>query len=81
MSRRPHQPAAHLPPEEQDRLLHYVPLLVRSGVVSDWERRFCISLAGRAKRGPVMLSAKQAPILRRLVDRFLEDINRDEVVE
>lgn len=81
MTRRPRQPSAHLPPEEHARLLHYVPLLVRSGIVSEWERQFCVTLAGRMKRGPVTLSAKQAPILRRLVDRLLEDMNREEVVE
>lgn len=51
-------------------LLTYVPLLIRSSLVSDWERKFCISIAGRMKRQRVVLTEKQKRVLKPLVDRF-----------
>ena len=50
--------------------LTYVPLLVRSDLVNDWERKFCISIAGRMKRGATVLTKKQEQVLVRLADRF-----------
>lgn len=55
--------------DEIDNLLHYVPILIRSDL-SDWEREFCISIAGRMKRGTFTPSEKQIDVLRRLVSEF-----------
>lgn len=53
-------------------LNHYLPLLVRSGIVTDWERDFCISLIGQTNRGRA-LSEKQEAILARIVKKFMAD--------
>ncbi len=48
---------------------HYLPILVRDGGVTEWERGFCASLIAQQRRGRA-LSAKQAEILDRIVDAF-----------
>lgn len=48
---------------------HYLPILVRDGGVTDWEREFCISLLGQQRRGRV-LSEKQLATLDKIVDAF-----------
>lgn len=71
------QPRAKITQEERDQFAQYVPLLVASDVVTDWERTFCISIAGRLKRGAWWPTEKQAPILRRLVDKFKQKMAED----
>ncbi len=51
-------------------LVHYLPHVVRSAGLSDWERKFCASLIARSKRGGWTPTAKQVRVLRRLVDNF-----------
>ena len=55
---------------EIDTLLHYVPIIIRAPDLSDWERKFCISIAGRLKRGAFSPSEKQIGVLRRIVAAF-----------
>ena len=57
-------------PNEVDRLLHYVPMLVRHDSVTDWEREFCISIMARMNSGAFVPSPKQTPILQRIVAKF-----------
>lgn len=66
---------------ETDNLLHFVPIVMRSETVNDWERQFLISIAGRMKRGAFQPSQKQLPILRRIVERFKDATLRDELIE
>jgi hypothetical protein len=51
---------------------HYLPILVRSGIVTDWERDFCASLIRQTNRGRT-LSEKQEATLARIVKRFMAD--------
>lgn len=62
--------------EEIDRLLHYMPLVVRSRV-NDASRKFCASIIARSKRGPINPTPKQVEWMRSLVDRFQADKLRD----
>lgn len=55
---------------EQDRLLGYVPHIIRASGISPWERKFCISIAGRMKRQVFTLSYNQGIALTRVVDAF-----------
>lgn len=66
---------------EVENVLHYVPIIMRSAEVSEWERQFCISIAGRMKRGAFSPSDKQLGVLKRLVDRFKEANLRFDVIE
>ncbi len=47
----------------------YLPILVRDGEVTDWERKFCASLIAQERRGG-RLTEKQAEILTRIVQAF-----------
>lgn len=55
---------------EMDNLLHYMPIIIRSAVLSEFDRKFCASVIGRSKRGHFIPSGKQLSIMRRLVARF-----------
>lgn len=55
---------------------HWLPILVR-GDVSDWERKFCISLLGQTRRGR-KLSDKQSARLRSIISDFHARATRDE---
>ncbi len=69
-------------PAESDRLIRYAPILVRSGIVSDWERQFCAGIIARSWKGQVALSVKQAAIMRRMVDRLMaSDGQTGDVIE
>ena len=48
---------------------HYLPILVRDGGVTDWERGFCISMLALVNRGG-RFSVKQAATLDRIVSEF-----------
>ena len=63
-----------------DAPTQYLPILVRDGVVTEWERNFCASLI-RQERAGRRLSEKQAATLHGIVERFHERAMRDGVVE
>lgn len=55
----------------------YLPILVRDGGVTDWERKFCASLIAQQRRGRA-ITPKQAEMLTRIVSQFQERAMRDE---
>lgn len=64
--------------DETALLLGYMPLVVRAPGLSEWERKFAISIVGRSKRGPVRPTEKQIRTMRRLVDDFRARTMREE---
>lgn len=58
---------------------NYLPILVRSGVVTEWERGFCASLIRRQRNG-FPLTDRQAATLQRIVDRFQQETMGDDGV-
>ena len=69
------------PPATDDvaQLLHYMPIIMRAGGISDWTRQFCISIAGRMKRGPVNPTENQIAVTRKIVAEFKEKTMGDVV--
>lgn len=60
---------------------HYAPIIIRSDVPNDWERKFLASIIAMERKGKP-ISERQANVLRRIVRRFQEATMRDdEVVE
>jgi hypothetical protein len=59
-----------------DAPTNYLPALVRSGTVNDWERKFCASMIARTRKG-LRLTDKQAATLRKIVERFRRDMMDD----
>lgn len=57
----------------------YLPILVRDGGVTEWERSFCASLIRQTRAGR-MPSDKQAGVLRGIVERFQERAMREDGV-
>jgi hypothetical protein len=57
----------------------YLPILVRDGGVTEWERSFCASLIRQTRAGRVP-SDKQAQTLRGIVTRFQARALRDDGV-
>ena len=55
---------------ETDRLLHYMPIIVRAPDITDWERRFCASILGAAKRRAFVPSPRQIATMGRIVAAF-----------
>lgn len=47
----------------------YLPVLVRDGGVTDWERKFCASLIAQQRRGRA-ISERQEATLQRIVKAF-----------
>jgi hypothetical protein len=62
-------------------LIGYLPFLVRDGGISDWERRFCVSLLRAHRRGEFRPSVRQIDVLRGLVRDFRARSMREEVIE
>ena len=60
--------------------VEYLPVLVRSGVVTDWERGFCASLIAQTRRGR-RPTEKQAQTLGRIVEKFRRETMDDGVIE
>lgn len=54
---------------ETERLLHYMPIVVRGSTVTDWERKFCASIIAQSRKG-LRPSEKQIGVMRRIVDDF-----------
>ena len=77
-------PAKAPPPPATDdvaQLLHWMPIITRAPDISDWTRQFCISIAGRMKRGTVNPTEKQIAVMRRIVGEFKAATMGDEVVD
>lgn len=66
---------------ETDRLLHYMPIVVRSACVTDWERTFCASMVGKGKRQAFAPSQKQIGVMRRIVEKFQAETMADDLIE
>jgi len=58
----------------------YLPILVRDGGVTDWERGFCASLIARTRKG-LRLTDKQVATLQRIVDAFQARSMGGDVIE
>lgn len=63
----------------QPDLSHYAKHIVRSDVVTEWERNFCASIIRQTNAGR-SLSAKQLEVMGRIVGKFQEAVMRDGVV-
>lgn len=62
-----------------DAPTQYLPILVRDGGVTEWERNFCASLI-RQERAGRRFSEKQAATLRGIVERFQRRAMKDDQV-
>ena len=60
------------------QLLHYMPIIVRSAGISDWERKFCASMIGRARRTAFEPTEKQVATMQRIVTAFQAEVMRDD---
>jgi hypothetical protein len=58
------------PSAKIDRLLHWMPIVVRAEGLSAWERVFCASIVARSRAGPWRPSARQIAVMRRIVSTF-----------
>lgn len=58
-------------PNETARLVAYMPIIVRDGGISDWERNFCASIISQDRKGRTF-SEKQIGIMARIVSQFQE---------
>lgn len=74
------QGAAIVGDGEVGQLLVYMPILVRTSDVTDWERKFCASIIAQSRRGRPP-SEKQIGVMRRLVDKFKDTLRGGAVVE
>lgn len=61
-------------------LAHYAPIIVRSSVPTDWERKFCASVIAQERKGKPM-TEKQEQVMERIVKKFQDATMRDEVTE
>ena len=62
---------------EAQVLLHYMPIIVGSKCVTDWERKFCASMIHRNRSGRFSPSEKQLCVMRRVHEKFLADAMDD----
>jgi hypothetical protein len=60
-----------------DAPTQYLPILVRDGGVTEWERKFCASLIAQQRRGRAT-TPKQAATLQRIVAAFQDRVMREE---
>lgn len=65
---------------EIDRLLGWMPEVVRSAGLSRWERTFCASMIARTRRPTYTPSDRQVGHMQRLVGAFLAVALRDDDV-
>ncbi len=63
-------------------LIHYAPIIVRSSVPTDWERKFLASIIAKTRKGKV-LTERQGEVLGKIVDKFKAATMRqdDEVID
>lgn len=67
---------------EVDRLVHYMPILVRDGGVSEWERKFAATIIRRSRgKNGFTPTAKQIAVMSRMVKAFQEREMAGEVLE
>lgn len=59
---------------------HYAPIIIRSAVPNDWERKFLASIITAWRKG-LPLSPRQDATLNRIVKRFQERTMRGDVIE
>lgn len=64
--------------DESARLLHWMPMVVASAGLSDWERQFCASMIVRARDPRFVPTRKQMGAMHRLVARFQAETLRDD---
>ena len=57
---------------EQDRLVGYMPIVVRMGGISQGERKFAASIIAQDKRRALVPSSAQMRRMEQLVNRLLE---------
>ena len=65
---------------EADRLIGYMPIVIRASGLAPWERKFCATIISRTRRGAFTPSPKQLAVMARIVDGFLSRA-MDEVTE
>ena len=58
-------------------LTHYAPIIVRSDVPTEWERKFCASIIAARRKGRAM-SEKQREVMARIVGKFQDATMRDD---
>lgn len=59
---------------------HYAPIIIRSSVPTDWERKFLASIIAAERKGHP-LTARQAEVLNRIVAKFQDETMREDVIE
>jgi hypothetical protein len=63
---------------EHQLLIGYMPIVVRSSTVTDWERTFCASIIHKARSSRFTPTEKQIGVMRRIVAKFQDECMRDE---
>ena len=63
---------------EVAQLVHYMPIIVRSAGITDWERTFCASIIHKSRSTRFQPSEKQIDTMRRIVSKFQDEHMRDE---
>jgi hypothetical protein len=67
MTARAPAPPATASPDEVDRLLHWMPVIVKAATLLPWDRTFCASMVRRARSGRFQPSARQILVMQRIV--------------
>ncbi|MFP5510766.1 MAG: hypothetical protein ACLGIP_16665 [Alphaproteobacteria bacterium] len=60
-------------------LSHYAPIIVRSSVPTEWERKFCASIIAQERKGRAM-TERQQEVMGRIVRKFQDATMRDDGV-
>jgi hypothetical protein len=55
---------------EVERLIHWMPIIVRSHRLTDWERQFCASIVSRSRAGRFEPTARQVGIMAEIERKF-----------
>lgn len=66
---------------ETERLVHYMPILVRDSGVSEWERNFAASIIARSRRSNFEPTEKQINVMSRMVDAFQQRSMSADVID
>lgn len=67
---------------EADRLVHYMPILVRDGNVTEWERKFAASIIHRSRsKNGFTPTAKQIAVMDRMVAEFQRRAMTEDVLD
>lgn len=65
-------------PGEINRLVGYMPIIVRASGVTEWERKFCASIISKSRSAKFTPSEKQCAVMDRLVNKFQDLTMRDD---